>query len=52
MPRLAVNMLVQTPAGGTFTFAELAEDLIAAGFHDPTFFYKGKGMDSVVKAIK
>ncbi len=48
----ALNMLVHTPAGGTFTFAELAEDLIAAGFHDPVFLHKGKGMDSVVKAVK
>jgi hypothetical protein len=48
----AVNMLVQTPAGGTFTLAELGEDLIAAGFRDPGFLYEGKGMDSVVKAVK
>ena len=28
----AVNMLVATQGGGTFTLAELREDLVAAGF--------------------
>jgi ubiquinone/menaquinone biosynthesis C-methylase UbiE len=48
----AVNMLVHTPAGGTFTLAELGEDLVAAGFRNPGFLYEGRGMDSVVKAVK
>jgi hypothetical protein len=32
----AVNMLVSTPGGGTFTFTELRDDLAAAGFVDTT----------------
>ena len=32
----AVNMLVRTEAGGTFSFAELREDLAHAGFGEPT----------------
>ncbi len=31
----AINMLVNTEAGGTFSFAEQSEDLAAAGFEDP-----------------
>ena len=48
----AVNMLVNTPAGGTFTFEELKEDLLAAGFRGPRFLLKGSSMDSVVEAVK
>lgn len=48
----AINMLVNTPAGGTFTFAELSEDLQAAGFRNPVYLHKGRGMDSVVQATK
>jgi cyclopropane fatty-acyl-phospholipid synthase-like methyltransferase len=48
----AVNMLVGTPGGGTFTFNELAEDLASAGFVEARFLYKGEAMDSVVCATK
>ena len=48
----AVNMLVGTPAGGTFTFSELRDDLAAAGFVDARFLRRGEGMDSVVCATK
>ena len=48
----AVNMLVNTDLGGTFTFAELAEDLTATGFVEVDFAVKGKSMDSVVIARK
>ncbi len=48
----AVNMLVNTDLGGTFTFAELAEDLTEAGFVDVDFSVKGESMDSVVIARK
>ncbi len=48
----AVNMLVNTRAGGTYTFDELKEDLLAAGFTDPVLLHKGEFMDSVVQARK
>lgn len=48
----AINMLVNTPAGGTYTLGELSEDLIAAGFRDPNLLHSGQFMDSVVEAIK
>ncbi len=48
----AVNMLVATPAGGTFTFSELRNDLAAAGFGDSRFLRRGEMMDSVISATK
>ncbi len=48
----AVNMLVATPGGGTFTFPELQDDLAAAGFVDAHLLRQGEGMDSIVCAIK
>jgi SAM-dependent methyltransferase len=48
----AVNMLVATPGGGTFTFEELGEDLRSAGFRAPAFLRRGEGMDSLVVAEK
>jgi hypothetical protein len=48
----AVNMLVATPGGGTFTFNELGEDLSSAGFTDIRLLRKGEIMDSVVSARK
>jgi precorrin-6B methylase 2 len=48
----AINMLVNTESGGTFTFEEYAEDLQAAGFRDPTLAVKADGMNSVVVAAK
>jgi hypothetical protein len=48
----AVNMLVSTPGGGTFTFGELRDDLAAAGFTDAALLRRGEGMDSVVCATK
>ncbi len=48
----AVNMLVVTPGGGTFTLAELQEDLAAVGFVDARLLRRGEGMDSVVSAVK
>jgi len=46
----AVNMLVNTDSGGTYTFDELAEDLRAAGFADPQLRIKHEAMNSVVVA--
>ena len=51
----AVNMLVNTASGGTFTFAEFAEDLQSAGFVEPKLLVKEAGplaMNSVVTARK
>ena len=48
----AINMLVNVPAGGTFTFRELSEDLLAAGFQDPLLVHTGEYMDSVIRAVK
>jgi hypothetical protein len=48
----AVNMLVATPGGGTFTFDELRADLTAVGFVDVRFLRRGEAMDSVVSATK
>ncbi len=48
----AVNMLVNTPGGGTFTFGELADDLAAAGFIEPVLLNRDEGMCSVVQARK
>jgi len=48
----AVNMLVGTEGGGTFTFQELREDLESAGFTGVKLLRKGEGMDSVVGATK
>jgi len=46
----AVNMLVATPGGGTFTFRELREDLAAAGFVEPSLVREDEGMNSIVQA--
>jgi SAM-dependent methyltransferase len=48
----AVNMLVNTPGGGTFTLGELSEDLAAAGFTDTVLLNRDEGMCSVVQARK
>lgn len=48
----AINMLVNTQSGGTFTREELAEDLTAAGFADVTLKIKDEAMNSVVMAVK
>lgn len=48
----AVNMLVNTESGGTFTFKEIAADLKAAGFVRPKLLVKANDMNSVVTARK
>ncbi len=48
----AVNMLVGTEGGGTFTFAEFEEDLISAGFSGVELLYRDEYMGSLVRAIK
>lgn len=46
----AVNMLVATEGGGTFTFDELREDLESAGFTQASVLRRDEGMNSVVVA--
>jgi hypothetical protein len=46
----AVNMLVGTPHGGTFSLAELRADLEAAGFTKVTVVCDDPGMNAVVEA--
>ena len=48
----AINMLVATEAGGTFTFNELREDLEGAGFVDAVVLRHDDGMNSAVIAVK
>ena len=48
----AVNMLVATEGGGTFTFEEFREDLNVAGFTDIELVYQGEAMDSLLRARK
>ncbi len=48
----AVNMLVGTPRGGTFTFDELRDDLASAGFVKTTLARRDAGMNSVVVSEK
>jgi hypothetical protein len=48
----AINMLANTETGGTFTFAEFAEDLQSAGFVEPVLRIKDPWMNSVVEAKK
>ena len=46
----AINMLVNTESGGTFTFDEYAADLRAAGFENPRLAVEDEAMSSVVVA--
>ena len=48
----AINMLVATQGGGTFTLTEIREDLEAAEFCDVTVLRRDEGMNSVVRAGK
>ena len=48
----AVNMLVSTDGGGTFTFEEIRDDLQAAGFAQPRLLLRGEWMNSVVEATR
>jgi hypothetical protein len=48
----AINMLVNTEGGGTFTFEELRADLEAGGFKDVRMMRRDEGMNSVVGATR
>jgi predicted O-methyltransferase YrrM len=48
----AINMLVATEGGGTYTFSEFKEDLAAAGFSKISLLHKDEGMTSLIYAEK
>lgn len=48
----AVNMLVGTPGGNTYTFEEIKSDLMAAGFTDIRLIRSGDRMDGLVEGIR
>lgn len=48
----AVNMLVNTPGGNTYTFAEIEAALAKAGFTRIRLLKKGERMDALVEAFK
>jgi precorrin-6B methylase 2 len=48
----AVNMLVGTEGGGTYTFDEMRADLESAGFMKVEWIHRDPGMHSVIRAVK
>lgn len=48
----AVNMLVATPGGGTYTLQEIRDDLQSAGFADVRLIRRDEGMHAVVSACR
>jgi hypothetical protein len=48
----AINMLVATPGGGTYTFDEYRQDLCKAGFADVTMVHRDEFMNSLIRARK
>jgi hypothetical protein len=48
----AINMLVGTAGGGTYTFEEIREGLRKAGFREIKQIKTGEHMDSLVEAFK
>jgi len=48
----AVNMLVATPGGGTYSFEEYSEDLRASGFGQAELVYRDEFMESLIRARK
>ena len=48
----ALNMLVGTEAGGTYTFDEFQQDLLHAGFTSVTLLHHDERMNSLIRAKK
>ena len=48
----AINMLVNTRGGNTYTFKEIRKDLKAAGFKDIRLLRTGDRMDGLVEAMR
>ncbi len=50
--QFAINMLVGTEAGGTYSFVEIEADLEAAGFGGVELVQRGTWMDGLVRAVR
>ncbi len=48
----AINMLVGTQGGGTYTYGEIKSGLVKAGFVRVRFLRQGEHMDGIVEAFK
>jgi precorrin-6B methylase 2 len=48
----AINMLVATEEGGTYTFDEYSDDLRGAGFGEVTLVHRDEFMNSLIRAKK
>jgi SAM-dependent methyltransferase len=48
----AINMLVETPGGGCYTYAEIEAGLREAGFAEIRMIRQGERMDTVIEARK
>ncbi len=48
----AINMLVGTEAGGTYTFNEFRQDLSEAGFSEVTLLHRDEHMSSLIQATR
>jgi hypothetical protein len=48
----AVNMLLGTPGGSTYTYEEIKTGLSQAGFTGIHLLKKGEHMDALVEALK
>ena len=48
----AVNMLVATEGGNTYTFEEYRSDFLDAGFAEVTLLYRDEFMNSLIRAEK
>lgn len=48
----AINMLVATQGGGTYTFDEYTEELTSAGFTNITLVHRDEFMNSLIRAKK
>jgi len=48
----AINMLVATEGGGTYTFGQYRSDLMGAGFSDVTLLRQDEFMNSLIRATK
>ena len=48
----AVNMLLATSGGGTYTYEEINAGLLQAGFRGVHLIKKGEHMDALVEAFK
>jgi hypothetical protein len=48
----ALNMLVATDGGDTYTYAEVEQQLLEAGFRDVRLVREGERMDCLIEAVK